>query len=266
MRNVLLSSTVASAHVVSKHPAPRLDSSNYLKQYPCGSGTQYNDFATGLTELSPGPNVFTFKETINHVGAPYRIAISAINDDQYDTHVLLDHIPHNDAGSTGGGGKLHAVQIEVPDIDCITQQCAIQVIQIMTDKFAGVCAPADLSNSCGSPSYAYFSCANVKINGTQTLASLGSFYKALDGSTTAYGWTDESTTWTQRSDGYWVIPGQITTPFTVATGAPTTTTPIVPSSAPPPTTAPPPTADTSFALATTATATAAMSLVLALLL
>ncbi len=48
--------------------------------------------------MYPGWQAIEFRETINHNGAPYRLALSFNDDDNFNTHVLLDQIPHNDEG------------------------------------------------------------------------------------------------------------------------------------------------------------------------
>ena len=124
--------------------------------------------------MSPGWQVVRFKETINHEGAPFRIALTiGGSDSRYSDFVLLDHIPHNDASSTTP--KEYLVAVQIPDIAC--DHCALQLIQVMTDKFDFPCAnPDGLATSCGNPSYAYFSCANIQISGHEDPAKLKPFY------------------------------------------------------------------------------------------
>lgn len=40
------SSALVMGHVVLEHPAPRLNVDDRLKEFPCGSGGQYNDVRT----------------------------------------------------------------------------------------------------------------------------------------------------------------------------------------------------------------------------
>lgn len=93
---------------------------------------------------------------MNHVGAPYRIALNILgqndpDDDGFEQHILLDHIPHNDLGSTAenggergdvGWGKYHAVEVDIPDINCTrtagSPRCVLQLVQVMT--VLNVCA------------------------------------------------------------------------------------------------------------------------------
>ena len=49
--------------------------------------------------LSNHEELFQFRETINHNGAPYRVAFTFGNDTLYEEYVLYDHIPHNDQGT-----------------------------------------------------------------------------------------------------------------------------------------------------------------------
>lgn len=108
---------------------------------------------------------FGVRETIVHAGAPYRLALTTGgSDNSYDNYVLLDHIPHCD----GCGAGLYSVEVVIPNWRCT--DCALQLIQIMTDKFPAStsCAnPQGLASSCGSQDHAYFSCANIHITGTE---------------------------------------------------------------------------------------------------
>jgi len=216
------------AHAVVSLPEPRYDAADKLKAYPCGqtlaSGVpQYNNWESGtpVTVMYPGWQAIEFRETINHNGAPYRLALSFNDDDNFNTHVLLDQIPHNDEGTTSGSGKMHRVWVDVPDVDCRSpNRCSLQLIQVMTDKFpAGYrCLPGELATSCGNANYVYFSCANVEIQGSGTFPP-AEFYKSFDGATSAEGWVGVSTSWRQGNDGVWEIPGQ--------NGADTTSTPAI---------------------------------------
>jgi len=237
---ILFILNVTDGHVVIKHPAPRYDQFDELKQYPCGSNNQYNAFSMGgTTDLIPGVQEFTFRETINHNGAPYRIAISFKNDDNFDDHVLLDNIPHNDQGSTKLNGKLHRVTVDVPDVDCVSINCSVQIVQVMTDKFDGICQPSDLANSCGNKFFVYFSCANVNINGTQNADSIDPFYRSYKGYTTARGWTTEVGDWNESNDGYWTLVNASGMPSPSSTGT-------IPSPSSTGTISPPPSTGTSL--------------------
>lgn len=197
---------LAISHVVQSEPAPRYDDDDMLKEYPCGEGDQYNAFDMGpLTQLEPGWQAITFRETVNHPSAPYRLALSFETDDFYDTHVLMDQIPHNDDGDID---KYHRVWVDIPNVDCVNRNCALQVIQVMVGKFEGVCAPEDLAESCGDSSYVYFSCANVEIVGNSTEWPPADFYVSYDGATSPAGWDALSTEWVQADDGIWELPGQ----------------------------------------------------------
>jgi hypothetical protein len=141
-----------------------------------------------VTELSPGPNTLVFEETIAHTGSPFRIALSRPGEDSYEDCILLNHIPHND-DAVRGVSEYYAITVDIPDIDC--ESCALQIIQIMTDKIdnnlgtdADSCTynpddPLSWSNDqCGSN---YHSCANVQITGSQEFSS--------DLCTQVEGWT-----------------------------------------------------------------------------
>lgn len=148
-------------------PKPRSSDSG-LKVGSCGGVGSITD-ASIQTTLAPGPFTVYFQETVFHRGAPFRIALSVPGQDNYESCVLLDHIPHFDGGAAN---RIYGITVTIPDIDC--SNCALQLIQFMTDKVAGQCTfnPADTTNfangQCGSN---YFSCANVKITGSKAFSS-----------------------------------------------------------------------------------------------
>jgi len=203
----------SDSHALWMSPIPRFGEPTRLKQWPCGSG-QRDDWNATYTSIPPGPVDITFRETINHKGAPYRIALTIQNDSHYDEFVLYDHIPHNEQGSTGEHddpeGKWHRVTVRLPDIDCSMTRCGLQLIQIMSDKFSTPCPnPQGLPNSCGSPANCYFSCANVRISGSRSPSSLLPFYNSVIGGDAAnrkpYVKNETSILWKKAADGYWTI-------------------------------------------------------------
>ena len=68
------------------YPIPREDSAG-IKNGPCGN----TDFSDGIrTILEPNAEVtLVIQEVIHHVGAPYRIALSHVNEDSYEDCILL---------------------------------------------------------------------------------------------------------------------------------------------------------------------------------
>ncbi len=224
---------VAHAFLVS--PPARHFGDDLLKQGPCGEGLT-DRFDLASVSLSPGPLTVVFRETIAHAGAPFRIALtSGGKDDGFDSAVLLDHVPHCD--SCGATPRTFAVEVIIPDVRC--DACAIQLVQVMTDKFQQPCPnPSGLVTSCGNPSFAYFSCANIRINGTSsTLApSYRSFLpQSLPEARAPYvPGEDKSGAWQQRGDGVWLLTltsdNSTTTSTTVSTSATTAGTTTTPSS------------------------------------
>jgi hypothetical protein len=207
-----------SGHAYLVSPAPRDAGDRRLKEYPCGEGLG-NRYDLPGTVLQPGPLTVVFRETINHAGAPYRLALTTGGkDDRFDDFVLLDHVPHCDG--CGSVPRDHAVTVTIPDLAC--DACAIQVIQVMTDKFSSPCAnPAGLASSCGRVDFAYFSCSNVRINGTQ--ASVPPFYRSvLSGASRAPYSPGETNSgaWQRGADNVWHFMGQ----SNVTTSTTTTTT------------------------------------------
>mmetsp|Transcript_8622 Transcript_8622/g.9799 ORF Transcript_8622/g.9799 Transcript_8622/m.9799 type:complete len:322 (+) Transcript_8622:27-992(+) len=206
----------AEAHVMWMWPEPREDSRfGFQKEYPCGEGLR-DKWDRQFTTMRPGRQTVKFRETVNHEGSPYRISISVGSDDHYDEHVLLDFIPHNANGSmfdhpdTPRQGKWHDVDIVIPDIDCSdpNTRCALQLVQIMTDKMPNGCRPEDLPESCGHREWVYFTCANVRIMGSQPAADLPRFYNSWLDNTEPAPWMPGTTTqWKHKMpENIWVLP------------------------------------------------------------
>jgi len=117
-----------------------------------------------------------FEESIAHIGAPFRIALSQEGDDEYEACVLLDHIPHNDNNKPVYGDESTYtktfVTIMIPDVYC--ERCSLQLINPMTDKLpsAGMtnCTYDPTCTNCpeepGTCFSVYHSCANVRILGS----------------------------------------------------------------------------------------------------
>ncbi len=105
-------------HVVWEYPTPRYAQHDRLKEHPCGSGGQLNDWNAATTTLQPGKQLLKFRETILHTGAPARIALTVGTDDHYSQYVLLDHIPHNEGAEMVDGAVMHAVEVEIPPVNC----------------------------------------------------------------------------------------------------------------------------------------------------
>ena len=190
--------SLVSSHARWTFPPQRSDDNGGLKEWPCGEGLT-DAFGDGvpLTTISPGEMSVLFAETINHGGSPYRIALSHGGDGRYHDYVLFDHIPHNEEGTTP---KEHQVEILIPDVSCTEEdRCALQLIQVMTDKFTEPCQPTDLENSCGQRGFVYFSCANVVITGSEDVSSLESIYQSWtnDDSPTPYV-PNEIAKWVER--------------------------------------------------------------------
>jgi len=190
-----------AGHFRLRCPVPR-SSSTAVKTVQCGT----NPFGSGqITTIAPGPFTIVWEELIDHIGSPFRIAISYNNDTLYDSLILLNHIPHNDIVSPvcqDTGLKLYAMTIDIPNINC--PSCAIQVIQPMTDKIpAGT--TCTLPGTCTTNTNIYTSCADIVITGSIPVESFdfANFiaitpwaYSSLP--RTIYG-TTESGTWNLTS-------------------------------------------------------------------
>jgi len=218
---------LVDAHAVLLSPAPRDVGTDRLQGSPCGQGLE-GDWRATSTTVAPGPLAVTFRETINHPGAPYRIALSVESDGRYDDFVLLDHVPHNDDGTVtdnGGRGKYHRVVVNIPDINCA--QCALQLVQVLMQSGNNVLCenPSGLSVSCGPGNAAYFSCANIVIRGTQPASTLQPLYTSLDKNSNAHNRTGygshEAARWIKGRDGYWQLPFQASSTSSGATSGTT---------------------------------------------
>lgn len=192
-------------HVRWIYPPPRPSSST--KSYPCGKGSE---FSTGpVTTLKVGMNEVIFDEFICHTGDMIRIAISMGDDYSYDDHVLLDRLPHNDMCGRTGSNDYHAVNITVPNIDCVNNKCSLQILQVMASKFPWTsCAnPSGISQMCGSLEHMYYSCAMVKIAGTAK--TIPTIFNDFYGSKTpvAYKYPLASTWNRDAISGNWKLSG-----------------------------------------------------------
>jgi len=166
---------IANSHVMWTCPTPRVANSA-LKLGPCGGPGQGLITDAPQIVVQPGPFSMIFQETVFHVGAPFRIALSMPKDDDYEECVLLNHIPHNDNGEAGWS---YAITVQIPDFNC--SFCSLQIIQVMTDKipaFLGSGHSTCTYNPNETLSWAgdqcggnYHSCTNVIINGTKSFNS-----------------------------------------------------------------------------------------------
>jgi len=156
---------LALGHMRWKCPSPRAESTG-IKTYPCGAQT--GNWTGPITTITPGILTVYFEESISHKGAPFRIALSIFDDSNYDQHVLVDHIPHNDAGpdpifNNPSTYKQYKLTINIPNINC--PRCTLSIVNPMTDKIpiGDSCTYPTGANVCNS---VYHSCANVIILGT----------------------------------------------------------------------------------------------------
>ena len=161
----------SNGHARFQCPMPRIAETDAinggLKVGSCGG----NPMGAVLTTLAPGPNILHIEERVSHVGAPMRIALSTKGDDNFESCILLNHIPHHDTPKRG----FYSITVDIPNINCT--KCTLQMVQVMTDllKTGPSCEydPADTAgvattNKCFSN---YFSCADIAITGTQTAAT-----------------------------------------------------------------------------------------------
>ena len=116
----------------------------------------------------------SFWETIFQRGAPYRIALSWGDDSNFESHILLDNIPHNDQWLDRPA--THWVDIDIPDVDCMAVNCSLQLTQIAELP----CAFDGIIDSCQGSDNVFFSCANVHIAGSTPAEHLPKIYVPFD--------------------------------------------------------------------------------------
>jgi hypothetical protein len=146
----------ASAHMKLVEPEPRVNS-NGITTGPCGDET--GDWTGPVTNLEPGFNLvrIAINDHPNHV---FRVSLSRVlrgNETDFDC-VMLSHVPQIIENSTSDV----QFNISIPDVDCSGNNlCALRV-----EMF-----PASSSSCCnrtaGDCGAGWYSCANVRINGTQ---------------------------------------------------------------------------------------------------
>lgn len=187
------------AHFRLVYPQPRSQETG-IKSYPCGPDPFWGN-GQATTTLSPGEVTIRWEETISHRGAPFRMALSWGDDNKYDDYILLDHIPHNDAGSASySSPKKYAYRIMIPDVQC--ERCSFQIVNPMTDKIpsGSSCSYPTGTNVCFS---VYHSCANVKITGSTPIDQWNYNYTGPTGP-----YTQQSGSWNQDENGVWWSDGQ----------------------------------------------------------
>lgn len=127
---------------------PRSAADN-LKVGPCGNAAPKTD-PNDIPTLFAGDTVtISWEETINHPGW-YRIAFSPDGQNGFDDNVIADNITDTQNGQVNRNDPTtyhrYSRSFTVPDTEC--SQCAIQMIQVMTDR---------------NPPTNYYSCADVRI-------------------------------------------------------------------------------------------------------
>jgi len=183
-------------HIRWVTPAPRSNIAN--KDYPCGADSFFGGQPT--TTIAPGTYTLHWEEFINHDGSPFRIALSIGSDDNYEEHILVDHLPHMDVS----GYTQYYFNITIPNINC--PRCGLQLVNPMTDKISsGSCCEyptATVNPVCFS---VYHSCANIVITGTQDPATW------TPPATQRGPYGRESTQWTNMGN----LNYKLTAPYTV---------------------------------------------------
>jgi len=134
--------------------------------------------------LQPGLNTVVWEESIYHFAAPTRLALASAADPtaaDFDGCVLLDHIPHGDAGlprpffPDEDTWVPYAITVEIPDVQC--DRCVLQMASLMTDAIHGVPEGTNCALEGSAPTAegvpecpaVYYSCAAVQINGTRAV-------------------------------------------------------------------------------------------------
>jgi hypothetical protein len=181
-------------HIRFGWPTARNQNTGIKGPYPCGPDPFWGN-GQAHTVLNPGKVVITLQETINHIGAPFRIALSPNDDTHYDKYILLDDVPHNDKWGNYGmdNPKPYTLELNIPDIDC--PKCSLQVLEIMTDKIPHnqCCTYPNRTTDMVCPSV-YHSCANVQILGKIPIPQFTYTYTGPCGP-----YTQMSGTWLQNA-------------------------------------------------------------------
>ena len=152
------------AHARLVCPAPRSPIAN--KNVGCGADAAVKG---PVTVLSPGLQTIHFEEFVFHSGAPARLLLSTTGDvtqPSFEACELLGHIPHHET-TPGSTGK-YSITVVIPDVSC--EGCVLQLITMMTDKSTAPNCTFDPLSASGGECQSYFSCADVKITGTQPAA------------------------------------------------------------------------------------------------
>ncbi len=128
---------------------PRSESSS-LKTAPCG-GVASTD-PTKRVEFTAGQEITVeWEESVNHPGH-FRVAFSPDGATAFDTNVLKDQIVDDQDGSVNFNDPAtyhqFSTKVTIPATNC--DACAIQMIQVMTDR---------------NPPSNYYSCADIRIVG-----------------------------------------------------------------------------------------------------
>jgi len=193
-------------------PVPR--STNYgIKNGPCGNEAFWS--GNPVTVVQPGPYTFRWAEIVNHNGAPYRIALSWLGDNKYNSFVLINLIPHSDTPASSSDPKQYSMTVDIPNINC--EKCALQLLNPMVDKFGSNTPPytcTNLNSSFSDPGRdcfsIYHSCADVTINGTMNIDFWAANYQYFPPN----DWS--STDQFSRISGTWIdswLQGQDTTAY-----------------------------------------------------
>lgn len=131
----LLVASGAQAHAFWVDPPPRQAAA--LKTGPCGGIARTG---TAVTYQAGSTVQLTWTETISHPGW-YRIAFSPGADNDFDSHILVDHI----ANPTGLQPS-NVLDVTLPSTPC--EACTLQLIQVMTET---------------TPYSSYYSCADIRL-------------------------------------------------------------------------------------------------------
>ena len=151
---LLLTTTVANAHIALRSPAPR---STDQKGGPCGLAGSTRGATT--TTYQPGQVITVeWDETVDHPGH-FRLAFDDDGDD-----IFVNPVSHTDSypwvladqiADKTGSSNHYTQQVTLPDMECTN--CTLQLMQIMTttepyNSFYYQCADLTISaNAPGDP-------------------------------------------------------------------------------------------------------------------
>jgi len=143
-------------------PPARSFSLSGKRMGPCGDSSSRGGTTT---TIHPGPLTVSWEEPVNNIGSQFRISLSREGTDEFETCVMVDHIPHNDASDPSEQSPTkYSLTVDIPDINC--DDCSLQLVNIVPGELPCTYDATETMNGLGGRcSTNFHSCANVKVVG-----------------------------------------------------------------------------------------------------